>query len=586
MSFIKEIYSYQDLKKLIHKGIITESFWVSSTNVNMLEGVKEIRIGNNGTVHFQNLIDVGELEYVDCSFSFFGNLSSLKKLKYIGGQFRFGAPLRSLGLLEEIKGDLRPTTNDLEDLGCLQKVGGTVDLRGMIKITNLSPLREVGDNLNLVKSLKDQYNLKKVRVKGRIIYWNTEPHFYKDHNELISLRLAPPWENLGPYEFENNLVFPNKEQLDFYNYFKEQFLNGEYVDVGGMRNYVRLLIYEIRDKYSNDFDFEFLTTHYALLREHYPNLSHDTTNIEVKIGRKLQKSEYLLITLPYEEEAKRLNTIKELVISMPRDSLTEDNDSEDDLVKILAIGFKEVRLTEFGRQHLQTIQKKTINTIRAIENKEHGLFCRKFLDKNKFYRSDIQSGEFNPSIYKGFFDREDEYEFFLKEHNRRMHGVPKENVIDPKYFPPIVEFAIKRTIGELLRKSENELRTELGLPAIGEGWINETELYHKIKIAYPELIVQHHGRPKWLGLQHFDIYFPELNIAVEYQGIQHFEEVEIFGGKEGLKKTQFNDQIKREKCIKNACTLIEITPDDDFSYVLEKINNSIKNINLKDKSLE
>jgi hypothetical protein len=43
MSYFEEIYSSEQLHLLIKSGVITKSFWVNSTNVNMLNGVKEIR---------------------------------------------------------------------------------------------------------------------------------------------------------------------------------------------------------------------------------------------------------------------------------------------------------------------------------------------------------------------------------------------------------------------------------------------------------------------------------------------------------------------------------------------------------------
>ena len=58
-----------------------------------------------------------------------------------------------------------------------------------------------------------------------------------------------------------------------------------------------------------------------------------------------------------------------------------------------------------------------------------------------------------------------------------------------------------------------------------------TELYYKIKETFPNEKVVHHGKPSWLGQQHLDIYFPYKNIAIEYQGLQHQEPVEFFGGK-------------------------------------------------------
>ena len=66
----------------------------------------------------------------------------------------------------------------------------------------------------------------------------------------------------------------------------------------------------------------------------------------------------------------------------------------------------------------------------------------------------------------------------------------------------------------LLTKSKKEItnivREVKGLPKIGEGWISETLLYYAVKDSLPEYEVIHHGNPKWLGLQHLDIYIPDL----------------------------------------------------------------------------
>ncbi|MCK4814379.1 hypothetical protein KA005_01305 [bacterium] len=577
MSYWKEIYTYEELHNLIQDGVIKESFWVNSTTVNKLEGVREIRTEGTGTVHFQNLIEIGELEYIDCGFSFWGNLQSFNNLKYVGGELRFGAPLKSLGALKEIKGDLRPTTNDLEDLGCLSKVGGTVDLRGMINIIDLSSLKEIGGNLNLVKSLKDQYDLSTVKVKGRTIYWNKKPTFYKSEYHQNKTKIPPVWENRGPYEFENYLVIPNTEQFDFYKYFKKSFLKGEYIDVGGMRNYIRYFIYELLSEYKINHDFESLVKKYVILREHYPNLSHDCNNIEVKIGRNLKIKKYLEIVLPHEVGVIWEQFIQKTVKQNPQKILTKnDNSTDNDLTTILGIGFKSSNLTTFGKENEEVILKTTIELIRKLEKRENNPFSRSFFDKNKFYKAKSTKGVFDPFFYKNFFNSIEEFEFFMEEHNQRMQGVPKENVLYPKYVPPIVEFAIRKRINELMREAENCLREDKGLPMIGEGWINETDLFYKVKNAFPEHVVIHHGKAKWLGLQHFDIYFPKIKIAIEYQGAQHFQQVEIFGEKEGLIRAKKNDQIKTEKCLNNDCILIEVLPGYEFNSVKENINNAIR----------
>lgn len=59
----------------------------------------------------------------------------------------------------------------------------------------------------------------------------------------------------------------------------------------------------------------------------------------------------------------------------------------------------------------------------------------------------------------------------------------------------------------------------------------------------------------------FDFYLPDLNICVEYDGIQHFEEIEYFGGENTLKYIQQNDQIKNNFCRDNDIRIIRIRYD-------------------------
>lgn len=82
----------------------------------------------------------------------------------------------------------------------------------------------------------------------------------------------------------------------------------------------------------------------------------------------------------------------------------------------------------------------------------------------------------------------------------------------------------------LFRDAENTVRVREGLPEIGMGWVSEVNLLNQLREAFPKHTIVHQGRPSWLGLQSLDIYFPEDNVAVEYQGLQHSEPVERFGG--------------------------------------------------------
>ena len=56
----------------------------------------------------------------------------------------------------------------------------------------------------------------------------------------------------------------------------------------------------------------------------------------------------------------------------------------------------------------------------------------------------------------------------------------------------------------------------------------------------------------------FDFYIPSLNIAIEYDGIQHFNIVEAWGGIEHLVDNVIRDTIKNDYCRRNNIRLIRI----------------------------
>ena len=109
------------------------------------------------------------------------------------------------------------------------------------------------------------------------------------------------------------------------------------------------------------------------------------------------------------------------------------------------------------------------------------------------------------------------------------------------------------------RDAENRLRVKYGYPKIGEGWVSEAYVLNTIKELYPHTKVIHQGSPEWLGLQRFDVWLPEFNIAVEYQGKQHYEPIEYFGGTDGLHRCQERDATKRHLAEKNNVEIIYFT---------------------------
>lgn len=68
----------------------------------------------------------------------------------------------------------------------------------------------------------------------------------------------------------------------------------------------------------------------------------------------------------------------------------------------------------------------------------------------------------------------------------------------------------------------------------------------------------------------FDFYLPNYNTCIEYQGKQHYEPIEYFGGEENLLYTQYHDKIKYDYCIKNSINLICIPYWENINEYLNK----------------
>lgn len=69
----------------------------------------------------------------------------------------------------------------------------------------------------------------------------------------------------------------------------------------------------------------------------------------------------------------------------------------------------------------------------------------------------------------------------------------------------------------------------------------------------------------------FDFYLPDYNVCIEYDGIQHFEPIEFFGGQDGFKRRVYNDSIKTQYCINNNINLIRLPYTLSHDNIKQKI---------------
>ena len=95
-------------------------------------------------------------------------------------------------------------------------------------------------------------------------------------------------------------------------------------------------------------------------------------------------------------------------------------------------------------------------------------------------------------------------------------------------------------------------------------WLNNNEVEYSFQHVFKEC--------KDVRVLPFDFYIPSLNMTIEYDGIQHFEPKDFFGGEESFNKLKEHDSIKSNYCMENNIRLLRIPY---FQY--EEIENILEN---------
>ena len=145
--------------------------------------------------------------------------------------------------------------------------------------------------------------------------------------------------------------------------------------------------------------------------------------------------------------------------------------------------------------------------------------------------------------------------FYLADQARGIRGsyydAGGQTCLVTDYLFSLAKFSAKRFKGRIDEIYNELLEKKDVLPR----WSSEFSLYMLIKDRVGDVIYQY--RPRWLEPQSIDIFLSESNIGIEYQGIQHYEPIERFGGEEGFRATQARDNKKRALCKQNLLNLIE-----------------------------
>jgi hypothetical protein len=75
----------------------------------------------------------------------------------------------------------------------------------------------------------------------------------------------------------------------------------------------------------------------------------------------------------------------------------------------------------------------------------------------------------------------------------------------------------------------------------------------------------------------FDFYIAEKDLAIEYNGLQHYKPILIWGGVTEFQNQQIRDEIKRTWCAQNGIKLLEIPYNvrDLYSALIEGLNKEV-----------
>lgn len=127
------------------------------------------------------------------------------------------------------------------------------------------------------------------------------------------------------------------------------------------------------------------------------------------------------------------------------------------------------------------------------------------------------------------------------------HCLPESHI----YVLNLGRYSPNPSMEHLFNETRNELLVSgCYLPR----WISEYELYRILLLYFPDAVFQY--KTEWLESQSIDIFLPSFDTAIEYQGMQHYQPVDFFGGEEGYRDVVRRDKRKRILCKEKQIRLI------------------------------
>lgn len=186
--------------------------------------------------------------------------------------------------------------------------------------------------------------------------------------------------------------------------------------------------------------------------------------------------------------------------------------------------------------------------------------------------------DFCPETYKEIIDHNKEKsEFYSKKLIKK--GYSTEEMYNKLTSDEKEDYyRVNKTYYNFKKSFENDMRIIMGFKKIGEGLVGESTLFKILdKIFNENIRIKHYRQDVLEGLE-IDYYISDLRIGIEFQGKQHFEPIEHFGGKEAYKKQIERDNMKKEICEKLGIKLLFVNYYDviEESQVSSLLNEQLE----------
>lgn len=435
----------------------------------------------------------------------------------------------------------------------------------------------LGDPSGL-ESRPDEWTLDLWKTKANDLLLKAKQFIKSIEEDLLTrVALSPNENKKGIPEWNTHyptLLQATTDQQKFYEYWKSEIEKNNFLDLQDNLSYIFVFLYSVVIDFIESRNLNHLIESFGKIQQGYGKYEIVTDYISAWTG-----DAYLYLS-DYDNAWEFIRSRKFNIADVYnfRAKCIDRSITGQDIINILA---SDSGLTEYGKNNVKRIAELATIFLEDFSKKSGAniveYFCQKYdftnLTENDFFElKNFYPNEREFDFWKNIYETKEKNKYPYQYGHYLFGGLPATTpAINCYAVPYIISVAITNEFKKVLRECENTLREEQSLPRVGEGWISETELFYKICQEFPNENVIHHGRPAWLSPQHLDIFFPEKMIGIEYQGKQHLNPVEYFGGDKAFLKQQKLDRRKMLRCKKNNCQLVYVYEGYDFETVRLKI---------------